>query len=404
MDFLNRAIKYCDEHINRSMTDSEFELALKMCHKLYDEEVLNKYKNSEEILTAISYRQYNFQEKGFNNFTRYYYIFADLWNRLEYLNNIDILSEIESEIGLPYQCAVIFAYAVAGNKSGFLRLYDKEIIKQLNKHTGILITIKSHENFLKWCSGDFSEIIKGKTILPSFAVHPIINTKLRPIENMSEVYLIASPQFLFDKISTGLYFTLSNRFRMKGKRNKFKEVFGFVFQEYVGELLRYNFDKWDVVPEVRYLKSKRRQQDTVDWFVIKNNKLIMIEVKQLEVSERDICDKFYPELERFNGVTSFVKLIVVNDPIYNANFVVKSLMKDEVSGLDFHVININDFELLLSNQKNDESLFELLNVKSLKYNEMDFREYNLSMFPNSNCKVEFLESAWEKCFSGMSMT
>jgi hypothetical protein len=34
-------------------------------------------------------------------------------------------------------------------------------------------------------------------------------------------------------------------------------------------------------------------------------------------------------------------------------------------------------------------------MKYLKFNEMDFREYNLTMFPNSNGRVYFLEPVWE---------
>jgi hypothetical protein len=35
-DFAYRVIKYCDENNQRNMLDSEIELALKMCHKLFD--------------------------------------------------------------------------------------------------------------------------------------------------------------------------------------------------------------------------------------------------------------------------------------------------------------------------------------------------------------------------------
>ncbi len=89
----------------------------------------------------------------------------------------------------------------------------------------------------------------------------------------------------------------------------------------------------------------------------------------------------------------------MNDPIYNANFIVKSLMKNEVDNLNFQIININEFETLLSNQINSESLFDMLYFKGIKHNEMDFKEYIIEMFPDAQKRVEFLEPIWDSFFS-----
>ena len=202
-----------------------------------------------------------------------------------------------------------------------------------------------------------------------------------------------------------MYFHLIDRFRKGNKRNKFKELFGYVFQEYVGELLHFYFHNWDVIPEIKYKKGKGKFQDSADWFVTKDDKLIIIEVKQssiflkskqnpsmdvitsdlrktvikavkqLSVTERDIKEKKYPELKIFENIDSFLKLIVINDPLFNANFLVKTILKKEVEDITFQIININDFETILSSQSHAESLFDVLYFKSLEDNEMDFNEY-----------------------------
>ena len=430
LDLTYGVIKYCDDKKQKGMNDQEIQLALKMCYKRFDSKFTKSHlNNSPEILTKIAYRQFVFQEASFNNFTRYYYILTELWYRLDCTKKIDILSEIKSEIGISYENALLYSYALVGNKEGHFWLYDQATIDKINDHTGFNLTVDSHKKFVKWCSGTYSEIIKHKKTLTPFVIHPVIATKTKPVKNKNDVFMIASPHHVHDKVTCGLYFLLAERFNKGGKNNNFKELFGAVFQEYVGELLNYYFKTWSVIPEIRYKKGKHQFQDSIDWFVMKDDKLIMIEVKQssiylksksdpsierikddlrktiipgakqLEVSEADIESKQYEELKRFNRVKNFVKLIVINDPLYNANSIVKSLMADEINDLSFQIININEFEILLSNQKDVESLFDLLYFKKLDKNEMDFKEFTISMFPDSRKTVEFLKPIWDSFFS-----
>lgn len=121
-------------------------------------------------------------------------------------------------------------------------------------------------------------------------------------------------------------------------------------------------------------------------------------MKQLKISERDIKSKKYQKLLKFRNVKSFLKLIVLNDPLFNANYIVKNLFKDEISDLSFQIININDFETLLSSQRASESLFDILEYKTLNYNEMDFNEYIYRIFPDANSNIEFLEPIFEGFF------
>ena len=428
-DFAYRVIKYCDETSNQVMTDSQMAHALKMCHKLLGADIVeSNKKDAKAILTKISYRQFIFQQKNFNNFVRNYYIYSDLWSRVHGSIHLDILSEIEDEIGIPYDWAILFAYALAGNKFGHFWIYDNKVIEEVNEITGLSLTVESHEKFVKWCSGTFEQILKQQNEVPPFVQYPIVETKLKPLENKGEVFMIISQQFLHDKLTSGLYFHLIDRFRKGKRKNKFKELFGYVFQEYVGELLRFYFNTWQVIPEIRYKKGKGIFQDSADWFVMKDDKLIIIEVKQssiflkskqkpsmdviksdlkktiikavdqLSITERDIKNKNYTELKNFDIINFFTKLIVINDPLYNANFLLKTILKNEVEDLTFQIININDFETLLSSQSQSESLFDVLYFKNLEDNEMDFNEYIYNIFPGAQSDIEFLKPIWDSFF------
>ncbi len=249
------------------MNEEQLKIALRMCYKLFDSNFTETHKNAQEILTLIAYRQFVFQEKAFNNFARSYYIFTDLWYRLPSTQDINILKEIESEIGIPYENALFFAYALVGNKNGHFWIYDAEKIHEFNSKTKLTFKLDSHKKFVKWCSGDYETILKENSLLPPFVTHPIVETKTKPTKTDGEVFMIASPHYIHDKVTYGMYFTLIDRFNKGGCNNKFKELFGIVFQEYVGDLLRFYFKTWEILPEIKYKKGKHNFQDSIDWFI-----------------------------------------------------------------------------------------------------------------------------------------
>lgn len=425
--FAYMAIKHCDENIDKCMMDWHVELALKMSHKLIDNKFSDKEYGAIEVLTKVSYNQFVFKQKNFNNFCRNYYIYTELWAKVARANEIDILNEIHKEIGLPYNYALLFAYALAGNKHGHFWLFGEKEINEINDITGYSITVEHHINFTKWCSGTFDDILNQDGVIPPFIRFPVVETKSQPLSNKGEVFMIISPQFIHDKLTSGLYFSLADRFNKGRKSNKFKELFGYVFQEYIGDLLRFYFKQWQIIPEIKYKKGNN-DQDSVDWFLVKDDKLILIEVKQssiflgskfdpsvesivkdlektvihavnqLSTSEKDIISDKYFELNKFTNVRHIAKLIIINDPLFNANFIVKSLLKGKEEDLSFHVININDFETILSCQQESESLFDLLQYKTLEHNEMDFNEFLYAVYPDGRSDIEFLVPIWNRFF------
>jgi hypothetical protein len=225
-----------------------------------------------------------------------------------------------------------------------------------------------------------------------------------------------------------------DKFNINKNENPFKRAFGYVFQEYIGRLLKFYFSTWSVIPEIKY-KIKKVDHDTVDWFVKKDDKLILIEVKQssifldtkvtgslelikndlqktlnkaavqLKRTEEHILSKKYPELDIFSGIKDFIKIIVVNDPFYNANIVGKKLIQKllDDSNFNFEIINITDFESFLENQQESETMFEVLFMKSLNYSDryMDMKEFLFKIFPNGDTKPRFLREIFNLFFKSI---
>jgi hypothetical protein len=112
--------------------------------------------------------------------------------------------------------------------------------------------------------------------------YPVLKTDFIP-DNMNEsVYLILSKECLFNKFVYGIYFDFLEYYMEANGKNNFKTIFGYVFQDYVGILLKTHFKKWNITSEIKYLKDKN-QVDTVDWLIQRGNNLILVEVKQSSI-------------------------------------------------------------------------------------------------------------------------
>lgn len=433
LDLALKTIKYSNDLIDKKITENEFVLALRMCIKVSGKDIIRKTNSSDEILIYLAYKQFIFQEDQFIKSSRNIYIYRDLWYKVKQSKNIDVLKDIQDIIGIPYEAAMIFSYALLGSKDSYFWVYDEKTIDEFNKKYKLNLDYYSQKRFLDWCSADYDQILNFQNDLNPLIEFPIIETKSRPRVEFDNVYLVISYHSLFNKITSGIYYCLADKYNRGGKNNKFKEAYGFVFQEYIGVLLKYHFHSWTVHPEIRYDHGN----DTVDWLITKDNKAILVEVKQssitlesketgqlstiendlkktlikaarqLKRTEDDIKSEKYKELIRFKGMKDFEKIIITGDPFYFANSLGKNIIEKELndSSFNYSIININDFERILANQQKTESLFELLSYKNLiyDYKNMDFKEYILKMYPNTleYEKMLFLYQTYSNFFSSI---
>jgi len=422
----DKAIRYSLKESLTIPTNKSFEYLLRLCHKRSQDEL--GIREPLEIMTILAYRQFQFQEDKFNLFARYNYIYSHLWRELDLDNPINLEKEIENIIGIPYKLALIYTQMILTSDDGCFFIYSDELLKKANEKSVFTINSKTFSTFVAWCSGSYEKLIKHSDEVNPFALYPIINSKTTPELGRGELFFMVSSGLMYQRVTSSIYFELIKKFNKGGKNNEFKMKFGNVFQEYVGRLLKEHFDTWEIVPEIKYKKSKAIHQDSVDWFLLKEDKLIVIEVKQssiflqskkyahltnihddlkktvikaasqIRTTIEDVRSKKYKELSKFSAVREIQSLVVLGDPLYNANNLVKDLIKDECTDVDFQIINIGDLERLLANQKDGETLFDVLSYKRLKYPETDFKEYIIEMYPNGNKTNGFLKKYYFELF------
>jgi hypothetical protein len=424
-----RIIRYTPPNGGKDMTSAQFIQLLKMSFKMLDKQFGKGGLDPYEIISKIAYTQFRYQENPYNTLARNLYIYFELWSKIPKCNQFNVLLEIESIIGLSYDIAIAYCITLVANQNGYFFPNKNDGIKELCQVYGKDITEDEHKKFLNWCSAGYDFYSNHSDMLNPFVLFPIVNTASDPIKCGDDLYIIVSYSNLYYKISDGIYFSLVDKFNLGEGKNEFKEKFGYVFEEYIGVLLKEHMNNWQIHPEIKYKKGKN-EINSVDWFVYRDGKLLLIEVKQssiflkskesakikdirddlentmvkaakqLKRSREDIISKKYSEFSAFHDTKEFQLLIVTNDPLYNANLVCKKLISDS-TGLaekDFNIININEFETFLDNQSTGQTLFDLLTFKNLNYNEFDFKEYLLEIYPNGNGERRFLKKYYDGFF------
>jgi hypothetical protein len=398
---------------------------------LYDQKIDHEALNGNEILLRIAYSQFQYQNETLNALSRTIYMYKHIWPKRKMMIEHDIFVET---LGISFDHLFFHAFSVLASDNYYFYKNTSEIKEQINTRLGLAISEETENAFLAWSAASLGEITAYQGPLEN-ALHdfPIVETGIIPPGGEKEVFLLITKNCLRLKLAQYLYFDFIDKYSDSGKGNVFKQTYGIAFQEYIGVLLNNHFRTWDVIPEIKYLK-KKNQVDTVDWILRRNDRVVLIEVKQssvflntkisgslesfkldcrntlckaftqLNTTRDDIISGAYPELESLRPMHKVELLCVVADPLYFGNMLLPEL------GADFpqmHVINIADFEDLLEIQKNDQNLHYLLDKKRKKgsLQAMDFKEYNVRLIRGKNqSQSQFLRNILDGYFASLGLT
>lgn len=340
---------------------------------------------------------------------RTYLLYSRLWDECD-KTTIDVKDGIQNLTGLNLECLFYMACAFySKSKNGhFLKYRDSKCT---------MFNDKNQDLFLNYASCDYAKfrseckpIRSGyeKYSFNPLLKYPLIVPEKRPYELNCKPYLVPVPGLLLYRVTHGLFFDLADLYRDKGKANPFRSSFGYVFQDYIGELLKRCGPEGQLLPEFRYHKTK----DSPDWLILNGEKLVVIEVKypMLYLDAKQFGDdkkvkkdlkntigkavkQFYQfgtaitscsdsKLGKFKGC-KVQRLIVTYDRGYFLNSFIKDYLKDifeeEVrlipDNFEFQVISVDEFEYLVGEYGDD--LFSFLEEKNSnkEHREMDFNEY-----------------------------
>ena len=382
-------------------------------------------KNETECMMRMAASQFEYNLDWMHFLSRTACIYKKCWGLVTEDNNIDVLKEIENITGLTIDVVMALSYWFT-LQGGHFPIYNSISIP--NSDHSKVINAENQNKFLEWAASDYAHFREvsleykatfGQEIykFDQFRFNPLnIFPLIKPSKDFSwskeKIVLIPIHYLVLKRVTQGLYHDLSKQFEIPGEKgNKFRIIFGKVFEKYVGELLKNAKTPLNGISPFKYVKSKQTLE-SADWMILDDNRLILIEVKhnglyltsritgdlisirndlsksvakgvkQLLKFEDNIKSGKCPALHYLEGKQT-ERLIVTYDQIYFANSVideqVKIILSDEGIKLppDFHwhLISVEQFEQMLGNK--NFNLFDYLKNKRLnpKYAAQDFREY-----------------------------
>jgi hypothetical protein len=438
-----RLIESSNDYRKETMTRADLRKAVDMYWGLPDP--IANDENSTSCLLRFS-SQFEYQRDLSNFLPRTLAIYRNLWSLVPEAVPID--AAITSVTGLSIEELLVLCFAFSGqtNKTqGFFRTYPEDRLSDERERQ--FFSKEKQEAFVRWISCDyktFRQMSKAELLKvhdPSFEkfrlnpllTYPAVRPDKNPSPGIRQVYLVPSLRLMLERVTKGMYFELSNHFRETGRKNPFRTSFGYVFQTYVGELLRNAIGAERVWPERQYDKQRKL---TTDWIVRSADRAILIEVKQsgihLEAKsfgdlarvrkdlassiakavhqlfnfEEAIHSRQFPELSDLHALKEIEHVVVTHDRTYFSNSILRQQVRVALSeaGIElpddfhWHVMSIDELENLLG--MNGVALEDLLRAKRLCPEEdmMDFGDYLGHKYPGMRSYNAYLSSISDAFF------
>lgn len=436
-----RLIENSNDYRSLDMTIDDLLTAIDMFFGIPDPFEYDR-SNEQGCLIRFGASQLDYDREARHLLPRNLIIYGDLWKTVEGSKQIDIADAIQRFCGLTLQEILLLSFLFSSrSNNGFFCLYEE---KWTDDYPSLknYFSLDKQQAFANWISCRYSEFrTLSRADLPQateyekfrfnpLCLKPAIIPDRNPKPGSSQVYITPIPSLIYERVTRGLYFSLSEHFS-SGKSNPFRGAFGSVFQEYVGLLLKKTFGANNVQQEWKYV-CRKNYKDTPDWFVIQNGVAVMIEVKQsgLYLNAKkwgDIKDiqknltqsigagveqmcKFERDVESglctvpdwFNGIKITERLVVTYDRSYFLN----STLRDEVRQLypsisetyHWHTIAVEELEYFLGIV--GTNFVDALAEKRLdtEGDDMDFRDYYSRKCSKEDCRNPYLDSVYDKFF------
>jgi len=401
--------------------------------------------DAQACLIRFGSVQFDYDRETRNSLPRSLIIYRDLWPQLETSGELDIEKSLRHVSGLSIEELLLFGIAFSGAaKKGFFRIYEN--LQSASERVSNLFTKEKQLAFVRWMACGYSEF-REKAKLPKIpsqlhekfrfnplVIKPLIIPDRNPERSLPQVYILPIHRLLFERVTRGLYFELSELFKEDGKRNAFRTSFGYAFQDYVGKLLKNCIRNADVLSEWKYARS---QKDTSDWIVLENEHAILVEVKQsglylkakswadmddvkrdltqtiangvkqLVSFEKDVRSGKYTELGQLPDSLEIERLIVTHDRAYYVNSILRNMVKKilvEQSHIlpedyQWHTISVEELEYALGIHGTD--FFGFLKTKRLDPSSdmMDFRDYLARTRSETEFSNSYLDNIGNDFFS-----
>lgn len=383
-----------------------------------DSSANTEYKGSTliSIMLRLAGNQFNFNVEFWGQFARTLYLYIEMPKKVNSLRNIPVF-DIETsfkelnEVSLKEFIHIGFvAFTAAHSKAGFtggyfqnaklqgFKLPNDEIIElTLNKIAADQYQLRElYEKYKQpnrlYAPYDFNPLFEFPFVRPWIKT---ANTSLDDDRIIAPV-----PNLILYRLSEGIYKQLFNK-----HRDNFSRYFGFLFEQYVGEILSNSVEPNQIISEIELRKTYSEKKGKVpDWIVIVDDTATFFECKATGFSRKalatsdqdaidysvsqikkglkqlhefkDACLKKTKGLERLSTITNFNLRVVTYEPFYliNSTFfrdiinseIAPELTSKSINIEDWHILSTDELEKVQPHMRQGISFNEIIDKLKLK--------------------------------------
>ena len=254
-------------------------------------------------------------------------------------------------------------------------------------------------------------------------------------------YTCPNLSIFLEKCWNGLFYDAEKYYKenlQKNSKDTIRETFGYIFEEYIGILIKETLSGAKVYPEITYIKN-RNQFHFFDWIIeIERNKTkeyYAIEVKSSEVPNRycydeqlndyykkDVIERIYKGIKKLSDIENVTELAFLKGKKVYPTFIFKDLpfvnstvindllitcsedyqdLCTKIKNNELYIFNIDTFENFIEMMKDESFSIEWLfeeqkNNPSENLNSIMQKRYGKVLLRNT-----YLENTFEEIFHGL---
>lgn len=413
-----------NDHRKETFDKNALIKALNICNNIFDEKLKIATEDGgipddnliHNFFIRTSFQQFPFQVGTRKKIPRALFLFEDIPNDIKN-PSIDIKKEIKEIYGLNIKEILtigssIFSKSANGyfNPDAIINIQSNNLKRFLTAENvnKLLSKFSIDYYFLREEFNEYSRPIGLEQYeFNPLKVYPIVKTQVAGL-------VIPVPIFLINRITDGLFYDLSEKFKNKNS-NLFHIFFGKeIFERYVGILLKEKYNNDELFPEWSY-GTKKNRCDTVDWVIIRGDKAVLIECKtsgitqkaksfaELDTLQHDLglrivkslkqIDKLVKDignriigLERLFEIKKFYYIVITFDRIFLSgtpvfkNLISKELEKENIKIKNYQILSIEELEDLIPVLQN----FEFEDLLDRKFEDSNWSTYDFEI-----CRFRF---------------
>lgn len=418
----------------------------RLCHYHLDTQKFNeKNFNIYNLLQILAKEQGQMQLPIIPALARNFIMFEiiakgkDLYEKRPNLSK-SIFTKFEESLIVTYKeyfqiTFLIFAFVLYDKRT----LLDPKILADLDvKHN--VFTLDKISQILEYLSASYDDY--KQLASDSVSINPLYQ---KPIIKFDDKrfgkYTCPNLSTFLEKCWNGLFYDAEKYYKenlQKNPNDTIREIFGYIFEEYIGILIKETLSNATIYPEITYIK-KKNQFHFFDWIIeIERNKTreyYLIEVKSSEVPNRycydeqlnnyykqDVIKRINKGIQKLSDIENveelsflkgkkiypififkdlpFVNSTVINDLLISCSEDYQELCT-KIKNNELYIFNVDSFENFIEMMKDETFNIEwLFNEQKDKPNEnlnsIMQKKYGSTLLRNS-----YLETIFNEIFKSL---